>query len=165
MIEVRALRFVKQGFNGTAQKSADRVVEDTPDGGLERGDRYIAPSDVTSLLSSQTKVSQVPAGMPADLAQFSLAVSAVHRHLQPTPAMQELERRIRAKEVAAARRQNPASGGLAPASTDGELATQGELWKQLQQRYHWVDQQGRFESLYRPCKVHTWAQCAQDCQD
>jgi hypothetical protein len=158
VIELRNLRFVKVAAKPTAPKAADGGGEDTPD-----DNHYSTPS--TSLVRSQVKVSQVPAGMPADLTMFSLAEPALYRHLQPTPAMQEMERRIRAAEVAAARRQNPASGGLAPASTDAGGVTQGEVWKKLQQRYRWADQQGRFESLFRPCKVHSLPHCAEECAD
>jgi hypothetical protein len=160
-IELLALRFIKAN-------ATDAGGEDTSRGGGDRrGSRFAASSSPPSSSQIELKASQVPAGMPADLARFALAEPAVYRHLQPTPAMQEMERRIRAAEVAAARQQNPASGsgGLAPASIGGGAGMQDQVWKQLQQRYHWADQQGRFESLLRPCKAHSLPQCAEDCDD
>jgi hypothetical protein len=162
-IELLALRFIKA--NATEAGGGA-----TQGGGDRRGSRLAAGSSKPpSSSQTESKASQVPAGMPADLAKFSLAEPAVYLHLQPTPAMQEMERRIRAAEVAAARQHNPASasGGLALASigSGAGAGTPDQVWTQLQQRYRWADQQGRFESLFRPCKVHSLPQCAEDCDD
>lgn len=109
----------------------------------------------------------VPAGMLAELLRYSLAEPAAYQHLQPSPAMQHFERRLRATEVAAAQDQfqmDRASGGLAASGTASSgHKSQAEVWRQLQRRYGWADQRVRFESLFKPCLAHGLPQCAEVC--
>jgi hypothetical protein len=138
---------------------------------LGNGTNTTAAADMEedAFISASGAWQDVPAGMPSDLLQFSLAEPAAYQHLQPTPAMQNLERRIRAAEVAAAWKMDPTGGGLARsgcASSGNSRVTPKtptKLWNQLQQRYGWADEQGRFESLFKPCKIHGLPQCAEDC--
>lgn len=101
-------------------------------------------------VSAQQRVSAVPSGMPESLLHYSMEQPGVYKNIQPSPALQEMERLVRAAELTASKARNSAAARSSSAAAGGSTARE-QAWRELQARFKWGDGQGVFDSLYGQC--------------
>ncbi|WIA14790.1 hypothetical protein OEZ85_003274 [Tetradesmus obliquus] len=101
-------------------------------------------------VSAQQRVSAVPSGMPESLLHYSMDQPGVYKNIQPSPALQEMERLVRAAELTASKARNSAAARSSSAAAGGSTARE-QAWRELQARFKWGDGQGVFDSLYGQC--------------
>jgi hypothetical protein len=92
----------------------------------------------------------------------STAEPATYTHFKPSPAMLKLERLVRLEAISEAQEMNNAAGTADLDAVAASSSPQGK-WRQLQQKYNWMDGQMVFRSLFRTCVNDAAPGCMETC--